>query len=158
VTDEPDSPVDKAALRIRLRALAGDQRIAFLMVGTANTVFGFALFVFFDFTIGRAVDARAGTVAGSLATLVCSHVLAVLLAFVLYRRFVFKVRGHILRDLARFESVYLTAFGINAVALPFLTSLGVNRILAQASIIGITTVVSYVGHRHFSFRRTPTEE
>lgn len=137
--------------------MARDQRVAFLIVGTANTVIGFAFFVLFDLTVGRAVDAWAGIVAGSLATLVCSHILSVLAAFVLYRRFVFKVRGHILRDLARFESVYLVAFGINAVTLPLLTTMGMNRILAQASIIGVTTVMSYVGHRYFSFRRTPTD-
>jgi len=146
-------PAPRPTAQERFRSLLGDQRVAFIAVGVTNTVVGFALFVFFDFAVGRAIDARAGTVAGSIATLVCSHITAVLVAFVLYRRYVFKVHGSMLRDLARFESVYLAAFAVNALALPVLTSFGIPRILAQASIIGVTTVFSYVGHRYFSFRR-----
>jgi len=49
--------------------------------------------------------------------------------------------------------VYLVALGINAVALPLLVHLGQNRIVAQGIITLASTVLSYVGHRHFSFRR-----
>jgi putative flippase GtrA len=103
------------------------------------------------------VTTRGGRVAGSLVTLGISHVLAVVFAFVMHRTFVFRVRGHVLRDLVRFESVYLTALGINAVALPSLVELGLPRILAQAIIIAATTLPSYFGHRHFSFRRTAAD-
>lgn len=147
---EPDTH-DQPGLFLRL---VRDQRVAFLLVGGVNTVVGFVLFVVFDMTLGRALDATAGQVVGSLATLACAHVLGVLCAFVLHRRFVFRVRGHILRDLARFESVYLVALGINAVTLPLLVQLGFDRIVAQAVITLATTILSYVGHRYFSFRRT----
>lgn len=136
-----------------LLRLIRDQRIAFLIVGGINTVVGFSLFVGFDLTLGRMIDRAAGTVVGSLATLAFSHVLGVLCAFILHRRFVFKVRGHVLKDLARFESVYLVALGINAIALPVLVHLGLNRIIAQGIITLASTVLSYLGHRHFSFRR-----
>ncbi len=136
-----------------MRRVVQDQRFAFLMVGTINTIVGFGLFVALDFTLGRWVDRTAGTVAGSLATLVTSHVLAVLFAFTLYRRFVFKVMGHWWRDLARFESVYLVALGINSVALPFAVEAGANRIAAQAAITLALTLLSYFGHRNFTFRR-----
>jgi len=136
-----------------LLRLVRDQRVAFLLVGGINTVIGFGLFILFDLTLGRIVDERAGTVAGSLVTLACSHVLGVLCAFVLHRRFVFRVRGQVWKDLARFESVYLVALGINAVLLPVLVHFGLNRIVAQGIITLGTTVLSYVGHRYFSFRR-----
>ncbi len=58
-----------------------------------------------------------------------------------------------LRDFVRFWSVYLTTLGINAVALPVLVELGVPRIQAQAIIIVFTSLLSYFGHRHFTFRR-----
>jgi len=130
-----------------------DQRFAFLVVGGINTVVGFGLFVVLDLTLGRWVDGTVGTVAGSLATLLSSHVLAVLFAFALYRRFVFKVEHHWWRDLARFESVYLVALGINSVALPLAVQAGASRIVAQAIITLALTVLSYFGHRNFSFRR-----
>lgn len=137
--------------------LVRDQRVAFLIVGGINTVVGFGIFVICSETLGHFVDHRDGKVAGALATVAVSHVLSVLFAFVMHRRLVFRVRGHLLRDLVRFESVYLTALGINAVALPLLVELGLQRIPAQAIIIAVSTLLSYFGHRHFSFRRTATE-
>jgi putative flippase GtrA len=137
--------------------LVRDQRVAFLVVGAINTVVGFGLFVVCSESVGHLVDHRFGTVAGSLATLGISHVLGVLFAFVMHRRFVFRARGHVQRDLMRFESVYLTALGINAVALPVLVELGLHRIPAQAIILAASTVLSYFGHRYFSFRRSAAD-
>lgn len=134
--------------------LVQDQRAAFLVVGGINTAVGFALFVGCSETVGHFVDRRFGTVAGSLVTVGISHVLSVLFAFVMHRRLVFRVRGHVLRDLVRFESVYLTTFGINAVGLTALVELGVHRIAAQAIILVPTVLLNYLGHRYFSFRRT----
>lgn len=140
-----------------LLRLVRDQRVAFLLVGATNTGVGFLLFVAFDLTVGRWLDSAVNQTIGSLGTLFCAHVLGVLFAFVLYRRFVFKVRGHVWRDLARFESVYLVSIAINAVVLPVLVGFGWNRILAQLSILVVTTLISWFGHRGFSFRRG-TEE
>lgn len=133
--------------------LVKDQRVGFLLVGGFNTGFGFVLFVLFDLTIGTWLDGAVNETVGSLATLFCAHVIGVLVAFVLYRRFVFQVHGHVWRDLARFESVYLVSIGINAVILPILVNLGWNRILAQLSILVITVAISWFGHKGFSFRR-----
>lgn len=123
-----------------------DRRVAFLVVGVINTVVGFAWFAIFELTIGR--------LWGYMATLLFAHVASVLCAFVLYRRFVFRVRGHVWLDLARFESIYLVSLGINAVLLPLLVEVaGLVPIVAQALIVFVTTLVSYVGHSRFSFRR-----
>jgi putative flippase GtrA len=104
-----------------------DQRMAFLVVGAINTLVAFGIFVACSESVGHYVDHRLGTVTGSLVTVGISHVLTVLFAFVMHRRFVFHVRGHVLRDLGRFESVYLTALVINAVALPLLVEFGLAR-------------------------------
>ena len=133
--------------------LIKDQRIAFLLVGATNTGVGFLLFIFFDLTVGQWLDAAVNETIGSLGVLFCAHVIGVLFAFVLYRKFVFKVKGHVWRDLARFESVYLISIGINAVVLPILVNIGWNRILAQLSILIVTTLISYFGHKGFSFKR-----
>ncbi len=126
--------------------LVKDQRIAFLLVGVTNTVVGFVWFLVFDQTVGR--------IFGYMVTLLCAHVASVLCAFVLYRRFVFRVRGNVLIDLARFELVYLVALGINAALLPALVEfVHVPVLLAQALIVLVTTLVSFFGHRAFSFRR-----
>lgn len=132
--------------------LVRDQRVAFLVVGGVNTVVGFGIFVACSQTLGHLVDGRFGTVAGSLVTVGVSHVLSVLFAFVMHRRLVFRVRGHVLRDLVRFESVYLTTFAVNAIALTVLVELGLHRIPAQAIIFVPILVLNYLGHRYFSFR------
>ena len=143
----PTPPAD------RIRALLADRRVRFLLVGGVNTVVAFALFALFEATAGRALDAAGHPVAGSLVPLLGSYALAILLAFALYRRFVFRVRGHVLRDLARFVSVYLVSITLNAVLLPVLVAVGVPRLGAQALLVLVITVISYVGHRWFSFRR-----
>jgi putative flippase GtrA len=134
-----------------------DQRVAFLVVGVINAVVGFGIFVACSESVGHFVDHQFGKVAGSLVTVGIMYVLSVQFAFMLHRRFVFRVRGHVLRDLVRFWSVYLTALGINAVALPVLVELGVRRIPAQAIVLLPTMLLSYFGHRYFSFRRSAAD-
>ncbi|CPR08425.1 GtrA-like protein [Mycobacterium bohemicum DSM 44277] len=153
---EFDQPAEPAAPGPLIR-LFRDQRVAFLIVGVINTVVGFGIFVVCSVTVGHTVDQRFGKLAGTLVTIAISHVLSVLFAFVMHRRFVFRVQGHVLRDLLRFWSVYLTGLGINAVALPLLVELGMQRIPAQAIIVAATTLLSYFGHRHFSFRRSAAD-
>lgn len=137
----------------RIHALLRDERVAFLMVGGFNTVFAFLLFAGLAATAGRALDRADLPVLGSLVPLAGSYAVAVLVAFALYRRLVFRVRGHVLRDLARFVSVYAVSITLNVVSLPLLVAAGVPRLVAQALIVVVITLISYVGHRWFSFRR-----
>jgi putative flippase GtrA len=127
--------------------LVKDQRIAFLIVGGANTAIGLGFFALFNVIVGPHF--------GYEATLLCAHITSVLCAFVLYRRFVFRVRGHVFRDLGRFEMVYLVALGVNAVLLFVLVS-GAHLpvLLSQVLIVFVTTLISFFGHRYFSFRRS----
>lgn len=124
-----------------------DKRVAFLIVGAANTAIGFGWFSLFLWIFGALP-------AGYMIALVTAQVFAVLCAFVLYRKFVFRVTGQVWRDLMRFSSVYAVSFGINLVVLPVLVEiLHLNPLLSQVVIIFVTTIVSYLGHNYFSFRR-----
>lgn len=132
-----------------------DQRVAFLAVGAVNTVVGYACFVVLLFTVGKLWAEPWGY----LAALACTHVVSVLFAFVLYRFVVFRVRGHVLADLWRFETIYLSALAVNFVLLPVLVEIAHLPVLvAQAVSILATSVISWVGHRHFSFRRPSSSE
>jgi putative flippase GtrA len=133
-----------------LQRIIRDTRVLFLVVGATNTAIGMVWFVLFQYTIGAAVGEY-----GYLVTLGCAHVASVLCAFVLYRRFVFRVRGHVLRDLGRFELVYLVSIAINYALLPILVEFAqLPPIAAQALIVVVTTAISWFGHRGFSFRRS----
>jgi putative flippase GtrA len=123
-----------------------DQRVAFLIVGAINTVVGYLCFAGILTILGQR---------RYLAALACAHVVGVLFAFVLYRFVVFRVRGHLLADLWRFETVYLSALAVNFVLLPVLVELAhLPVLLAQALIVFVTSVMSWVGHKNYSFRRT----
>lgn len=140
----------------RLRASwLRDQRTAFLIVGAVNTVFGYLAFAGFLLTVGQLWERW-----GYLAALACAHVVSVLFAFVLYRLVVFRVRGHVLADLWRFETVYLLALAVNFALLPLLVEIvHLPVLLAQALIVFVTAVMSWVGHKRYSFRRpSPADE
>jgi putative flippase GtrA len=131
--------------------LVRDQRVAFLIVGGTNTAVGAVWFVLFLWLFPRGA-------AGYLGALLCAHIAAVLCAFILYRRFVFRVTGHVLRDLVRFELVNLSTLAFNFAMLPVLVEvMGWPVLPSQFAIAGVTVLYSWFAHRGFSFRRTPAE-
>jgi putative flippase GtrA len=133
-----------------LLRLIRDQRVAYLIVGGMNTVIGMAWFVLFLWLVGNVV--------GYLGALFFTHIASLLSAFVLHRRFVFRVTGHVLRDLARFELIHLSVLGFNAVVLPLLVEVfGWPVLLSQLVIVGVTVIYRWFAHRGFSFRRSPAE-
>ena len=134
-----------------LLRLVRDQRVAFLIVGGINTVVGYLSFAAFLLTVGGRFH--------YLVALACAHVVSVLFAFVLYRFVVFRVRGHVLADLWRFETVYLAALAVNFVLLPVLVEIvHLPVLVAQALIVLVTSVMSWVGHKRYSFRRSSSSE
>jgi putative flippase GtrA len=137
------SPPPPAGVILRM---VRDQRVAFLIVGGLNTLIGLGWFLLFHYLVGGVV--------GYMGTLVAAHICAVLCAFVLHRRFVFRVRGQVWTDLARFEMVNLGALAANAVLLPFFVEIvGLQVVTAQVISTVISILTTYVGHRAFSFRR-----
>ena len=136
-----------------LRKLWADHRIRFLFVGGFNTAFGFLMFVLVGLAVAP-LKAVIGPALASIVTLLVSHLFAAVVAFILYRRFVFRVSGNVAIDFVRFESVYLVPLGANAILLPALVVWGVNQVIAQGLILITMTLVSYFGHRYFSFRRS----
>jgi GtrA-like protein len=105
-------PAGMAGVPGPLLRLIRDQRVA----SSINTAIGTGWFVLFLWLFPHGA-------AGYLGVLVSAHIAAVRCAFVLYRRFVFRVSGHVLRDLARFELVNLSTLGVNLAALPLLVEM-----------------------------------
>lgn len=129
-----------------LRRLLADERARFVVIGGINTVVAYGLFVAFEAAFGGRY----------LLSLLLSYLVATLLAFVLHRRFTFAVSGRasLVADFLRFESVYVVMLAANAVLLPVLVEIaGWSSLVAQAAIIVVTTIMSYLGHKFFSFRR-----
>jgi putative flippase GtrA len=128
-----------------------ERGIRYILVGIWNTVFGYAVFAVLQLTLGDDLN--------YLLILAAAQVVGTLNAFVGYRLLVFKVHGHVLRDLARFSTVYVGAFVVNLAALPLLVEvIGLPVLVAQALVVGGTVVASFFVHRGFSFRRPTAPE
>lgn len=127
------------------------EKVAFLLVGGANTVFSTLLFIGLDLLFGRYVP--------SFVVLGTAWLISLVAVFFVYRKLVFRVSGHVLTDLARFALVNLTALLVNMVLL-FVASdlLGASRIPAQVVITCLTVFINYFGHKYFSFKRKPPRE
>lgn len=131
-----------------IKNLWNNEQIRFLAVGGINTGVGYGLFVIFQLSLGERI-----TYMGSL---ILSHIFASVLAYALYRKVVFKVSGNLWLDFMRFQLVYAGSFGANLVLLPLLVSgLSWNPFAGQAVSVVLIAICSYVGHKWFSFKRTP---
>jgi len=139
-------------VRTLVKRVLADERARFLVVGAFNTILGYLLFVGFELVIGDLV--------GYLVSLYASYAIAIVVAFFLHRHFTYRVTGsgRPLLDFARFASVYVVALAINTLVLPLLVEVaGWPVLLAQAIVVVFTTVLSYLGHKFFSFRRRGDE-
>jgi putative flippase GtrA len=122
--------------------------LAFVLVGAYNTAFAYAVFAALHLLLPGL---------HYLTVLTITAVLAIANAFVAYRLLVFKVKGHVARDLARFVLTYAAAIALNFLVLPVLVEvLGVEEFRAQAVALLCIAAFSYVAHKNFSFRRSTT--
>ena len=112
-----------------------DQRVAFVLVGALNTAFSLAMFAVFSQIIH---------LWGGDGALLVSQSIAILFAFILHRRFVFRVTGHVGRDLGRFALVNVIPISVNLAVLPILTKgLHWNQLLAQLAFTLVWIVSSF---------------
>jgi len=127
---------------VNIRALLAREQVRFLLVGGVNTVVGYGFFALFLLFFGY------------LASLYLSYAVGVSVAFVLHRRFTFLVSGNVVVDFVRFVGVYVISLAVNTAVLPLMVEVaGLHPLAAQAVALVVTTLISYVGHKWFSFRR-----
>jgi putative flippase GtrA len=121
------------------------EHIQYLAVGGWNTLFGYLNFVILFYLLGASLPITL--------ILIASYVLSIANAYVCYRYVVFRSRGIVWRELPRFSGVYLVALAANLIVLPLaLRTLSLNAYLVQALFTMCVVLLSYLGHRHFSFR------
>jgi putative flippase GtrA len=132
------------------------QVVRYIVVGAFNTGFGYGLFVALNYLFRR-----FGVYGSEIASLL-SNIIAITVAFLGYKWFVFRTHGNYLREWLRCISVYGTSMAFSLVMLPPLTLLlrrwfGPTQTasnIAAAILTMVTVVASYFGHKHFSFRRS----
>ncbi|MFE6925109.1 GtrA family protein [Nocardia sp. NPDC057663] len=121
------------------------QELAFAIVGGFNTLLGMALAVFW---LGVFGDGRPGL------AVVAAYAVSTVVAFVLHRTLVFRVRGHLLRDFVAFCGVNVGGLVLNVILVELaVTGLGFPAAPASVIVMGLVAVLSFFGHRYISFRR-----
>lgn len=126
-------------------ALARSQKFRFLLVGLANTVFGYLLFAGLLLAFGEESYVLTGVI---------SHIVATTLSFGLNRTYVFGSEGRILLGYLKFQMIYTLILALNlALLIAFVEFLRWPVLVAQAVCLFFVAVSSYLGHKYFSFRR-----
>lgn len=149
------------------------QKIAYLIAGGWNTLFGYVMFAVLwtllgaSFTVSAQAYIDSATAAGTLpawvpsattlatwGVLIINFFPSTLNAYVAYKFFVFRTKGGVLRELPRFSIVYVITLAANMFALPALIhAFDMNPYVAQAIFTVAVVITSYLGHRYFSFSR-----
>jgi putative flippase GtrA len=125
--------------------MAGGVFSRYLVAGLWNTAFGYGIFAWL-------IAWRADTV-HYLSIAVVSNVLAISNAYAVHKFFVFQSRGNYLREYLRYWLVYGGVAVVGIVALAILVSgLRVNVYVAQAGVVCLQVVLSFMGHQRVSFR------
>jgi len=150
---EPIVPTESRTLFAKLSSHV-PQFSRYTLVGIVNTVFGYGLYAALTgFFMPRVAH-------GYLVAAIVASPIAISVAFLGYKWFVFKTKGNYLREWMRCNVVYGTTTLIGIMLLPvfvfgFRKSLGLDAAapyVAGATVTGLNVIISFLGHRNFSFR------
>ena len=129
-------------------------KVKFVLVGMWNTIFGYGIFCLFDTLFAWLLSSRS---AAYMSAMVLAHPLAVINAYICHKYITFKSEAKgkaIIAEFFRFSTTYVVTFCLSLVLLPALVEIGhIRPKIAAAIIILLCTVISYLGHSRFSFRR-----
>ncbi len=146
------------------RHFPAGQLLRYLVVGVANTVIGYGLFVLTLTLLNRVTPAHWLYLTVVAASLISTPI-AITAAYFNYKLFVFRTQGNHLREWLKAFGVYGVSMLPGLIALSALTRLlqallhghapfgkGTAGYLAGAITTGATTILSYLGHRHVTFK------
>ena len=138
--------------------------LRFLVVGGWNTAFSYALFAVMLWAIGPVLapwatsdDAFAAWIGEHyyLAVQWLSWLIAVWHSTWTFKVLVFHSKGHFVSEVARSYFVYLPLQGFNSLLLWLLVSKAdLHPLVGQLVTVGVAAVLSYMGHKYFTFKST----
>jgi putative flippase GtrA len=123
------------------------KKVRFVLVGVWNTIFGYLAFVTCDYLFERLFSPRS---VAYMSAAVLSSILAIINAYIFHKHITFQSSVHgkgTLIEFARFFSTYLLGTPVSVEALR------IEPRISAALLIPVTTIISYVGHSRFSFRK-----
>jgi putative flippase GtrA len=158
--DTPPNPKAHGPFAALRRVLPSGEVIRFLLVGGSNTAISLGLYSGFVILFGHLMPHRGKPLIADIAQ-ITSKPLAITVAFLCYKHFVFRTKGNYLKELLKCFAVYGVSTPAELVILPLATHAFLLSALthpyAPYLAGGVNAVViacySYFAHKKFSFKR-----
>jgi putative flippase GtrA len=138
----------------RWRATAADvlgrheEKARFLVVGAWNVAFSLAVL----WLLERAIPHDPGSALQKEAIFFLDWLIAVTQNFFTFKLLVFRTRGNWIHEYGRMYVTYAATFVVQSALMQALSAwLGWSIFLATVPTVFIVTVLSYLGHKHFTF-------
>lgn len=124
------------------------QAIRFLIVGVLNTIFGYTIYFiclkFFHLNY--------------IISLLFAHILGVIHSYYWNSKWIFKKGHYNYKNLLKFSGVYVVSFMINLLVLYIMVNyLKMSPLLSQVFALFLTTLISFFGHKFWSFSNSKTK-
>ena len=133
------------------------EKLRFLLVGGFNTVFAYAILNLLDWSLGK-INTRNNWGFSpewiANAALLIQYIITINVSVATMRYYVFRGRGDWRKEFAKAWSVYIFLYLINAPIMTFLMVVfGLKTWAAQGIYLTFSTIITFILHKYFSFRR-----
>ncbi len=120
------------------------QSIRYIITGVWNTVFGILVYALLIKLLGEN---------HYILLAVVSNIISITNAYICYKLFVFKTKGNILKEYLKCYVVYGLSMLLGLLLLYVLVDIaGLNPVTANIISVLLLTIVSFIGHRYYSFK------
>jgi putative flippase GtrA len=114
----------------------------FGMVGVLNTLVGYgAFFILLNYT-------------NYMISLIISHIIGVTHSYIWNKYWIFKSEKILINEFLKFNSIYAAVFLTNVLVLVFFVNvMNFDPRIGQLIALPIVTMISFAGHKYWSFRK-----
>lgn len=131
---------------IGIKTLLGSEKVRFLIAGVVNTAFGYGAFALLYFLLSTRFHYTI--------IILFSVFTNITFSFLTHKFYAFRARGSWIREYLRYYVVYSVPILFSFAGFSFcIEILHMNAYVTQAVLTAISTVMSYIGHKNFSFRK-----
>jgi putative flippase GtrA len=117
----------------------------FAIVGAANTILGFVIF--------SAIWVFSGEKLDPMFVLAITYALVFFSAYLLQRRFVFRSKDAVSREMPKYLLITVSSVVLNGALLyVFTEEFGTGVLLSQAFALAISSAYSFIGHLYWTFK------
>ncbi len=121
------------------------QSVKFIIVGILNTLVGYSVY----FVCLRLFDIHY------VISLTIAHVIGVIHSYIWNNKWTFQAKKIDFESIIKFSAVYVLTFLMNLLLLSVLVQIGgYNALISQLFALFFTTLISFVGHKYWSFSKT----